>query len=52
MTQSPMTRGMNETVWDMQDRFDRATTDAEREQIRQEIREAGYTGVADTIGRQ
>ncbi len=47
-----MTRGMSETVWDMQDRYDAATTDEQREQIRQEIRDAGYSGVADTIGRQ
>lgn len=40
-----------ETVWDMQDRFDAATTDAERDQIREEIRDAGYSGVADTIGK-
>ena len=45
MTEQP------ETVWDMQDRFDNAATDAEREEIRQEIRDAGYHGVAHTIGR-
>jgi hypothetical protein len=42
----------NENVWDMQDRFDAATSDAERERTREEIRAAGYSGVADTIGRQ
>lgn len=41
----------NETVWDMQDRFDNAKTDAEKEQVRKEIAAAGYKGVAKTIGR-
>ena len=38
------------TVWDLQDRFDAAKTEAEQERIRQEIRDAGFNGVADTIG--
>ncbi|AHH98245.1 hypothetical protein [Kutzneria albida] len=41
----------NETVWDMQDQFDNATTDQEREQVRQKIADAGFSGVAKTIGR-
>lgn len=41
----------HETVWDMQDQFDKAGSDAEREQIRQKIHDAGYKGVARTIGR-
>lgn len=40
----------DETIWDMQDRFDAAATDADRDQIRQQMREAGFNGVANTIG--
>lgn len=46
-----MTRGEFETVWDLQDRFEAAETDAERDQVREDLRAAGYNGVADTIGR-
>lgn len=38
------------TLWHMQNDFDSADTDTERERIRQEIRDAGYNGMADTIG--
>jgi hypothetical protein len=39
------------TVWDMQDDFHNAVDDEGREAIKNEMRAAGYNGVADTIGQ-
>jgi hypothetical protein len=38
-------------VYDLIDKFDNASTDGEREEVRQQIQELGFSGVARTIGR-
>lgn len=38
------------TLWDMQDDFHKTTSETRREEIRNEIRAAGFGGVANTIG--
>jgi len=42
---------MTESLATMQEQFDNATTDTERNAIRDQIRAAGFTGVANTIGK-
>lgn len=38
-------------LYDLVDKFDNAATDAEREEIRKQIQDLGFNGVARTIGR-
>lgn len=41
----------NRTVWDMQDDYDATSDPQAQEAIKQEMRDNGYSGVANTIGR-
>lgn len=43
---------MAESAENMMDRFDNATTDAQREQARKDLAEAGFKGIANTIGKR